>query len=416
METSTAGAEVPVRPHRGKLHTRPASRDDAAAPHAFVRNKPASRGQNLAVSGVERTQHLSANGSGGEGAFAVPRTRPLLLPPRSREEDGVPPPPVPRLPGFPAPVAAQGPNSPFAPTPHPRPEPRAMPPSTAASHVPPAGLRAGLKERFRAAVPLAIRQRMAVLVGRSGLPGAAWWSTELVRDLAERDLNAYHRFLWSHHLAYAATYEPATRFGAEHVHPTRRLLFAELAEVLEARGMDPRRDVRSVLEVGCSLGYLLRHAETEHFPAARVLHGMDIDAYAVARGEERLREEGSQVRLAVGDAAALGGTFRHPAYDVVLCAGVLMYLREHDAAEAVRAMLSRTNGVLALAGLAHPEMDNARLPASVPRTADRSLIHNLDGMVERAGGRVLRRRWDGARQVDGNTIYFVFAAPAGRTA
>ena len=27
-------------------------------------------------------------------------------------------------------------------------------------------------------------------------------------------------------------------------------------------------------------------------------------------------------------------------------------------------------------------------------------------------GRVVFRRWEGARQVDGNTIYFVFAEPA----
>ena len=296
------------------------------------------------------------------------------------------------------------------------PHPPDMPSSTAASPAPPIGLRAGLKERFRATVPLRVRKRMAVLVGRSRLPGAEWWSAELVRDLAEGDLNGYHRFLWSNHLAYAATYEPEARFGAEHLHPTRHLLFGELAEVLAERGMDPRRDVRTVLEVGCSLGYLLRHAETALFPAARVLDGMDIDAYAIARGRERLQAEGSRVRLAVGDATALPGVFSQPGYDVVLCAGVLMYLRERDAAAAVAAMLARTDGVLALAGLAHPEMDNARLAASVPRASDRSLIHNLDEMVERAGGRILRRRWEGARQVDGNTVYFVFAEPARRHA
>ena len=65
--------------------------------------------------------------------------------------------------------------------------------------------------------------------------------------------------------------------------------------------------------------------------------------------------------------------------------------------------------MLALAGLAHPDTDNARLAASVPRERDRSLIHNLDAMVRAAGGRVLARRWDGARQVAGNTVYFVFA-------
>jgi SAM-dependent methyltransferase len=286
--------------------------------------------------------------------------------------------------------------------------------ASAVSPAPPAGLRAALKHRLRATLPLRVRMRMAVLAGRSGLPGAEWWSAELVRDLAERDLNAYHRFLWSNHLAYARTYEPEARFGAERVHPTRHLLFAELRALLAARGMDPARDVRSVMEVGCSMGYLLRHAETEVFPAARVLDGMDIDAYAVARGREVLARAGSRIHLRVADATAASGTFSHPAYDVVLCAGVLMYLRPADAQQAVAAMLERTDGVLALAGLAHPETDNAHLPASVPRAHDRALVHNLDAMVERAGGRVLRRRWDGARQVAGNTVYFVFAEPGRR--
>jgi hypothetical protein len=39
------------------------------------------------------------------------------------------------------------------------------------------------------------------------------------------------------------------------------------------------------------------------------------------------------------------------------------------------------------------------------------LIHNIDRMIERAGGRVLWRRWEGARKVDGNTIYFLIAEP-----
>jgi SAM-dependent methyltransferase len=289
-----------------------------------------------------------------------------------------------------------------------------MMPSSAASAAPslPSALRAGLKERVRAALPLHLRMRMAVLVGRSRLPGAEWWTAELVRDLAERDLNAYHRFLWSNHLAYATTYEPEQRFGAERVHPSRRLLFGELARLLADRGVDPARDVRSVLEVGCSMGYLLRHVETDVFPAARVLDGVDIDGYAVERGRRVLRSAGSRVHLSVGDATTLDGRFSHPAYDVVLCAGVLMYLRPADAQAAVAAMLARTAGVLALAGLAHPETDNARLAASVPRERDRTLVHNLDEMVARAGGRVIARRWEGARQVAGNTVYFVFAERA----
>lgn len=263
---------------------------------------------------------------------------------------------------------------------------------------------------LRAALPLAVRKRLAVWAGRSGNAAGEWWSAELVRDLAERDATAYHRFLWGNHLAYARSYEPAERFGAEHVHPSRRLLFADLRGVLAEREVE----VRSVLEVGCSLGYLLRHLETDHFPGAEVLDGIDIDEYAVRRGAAVLRAAGSRVRLERGDAARLPALFGGRRYDLVLCAGVLMYLRQAEAAAAVRAMLARCTGIVALAGLAHPETDNARLERSVPRERDRSLVHNLDAMVRAAGGRVVARRWEGARQLQGNTLYFVFAEPADR--
>lgn len=290
----------------------------------------------------------------------------------------------------------------------------------AATHpplTPAARLRAGLKDGVRAALPLRLRMSLSRIIGRQRwISDGDYWAAELVRDLAERDLNAYHRFLWSNHLAYARTYEPAERFGAARVHPSRRELFDELRGVLAARGIDPARDVLTVLEVGCSMGYLLRHLETEVFPGAVGLDGIDIDGYAVQRGTEVLRRMGSRVRLAVGDATALPALFGTRRYDVIVCAGVLMYLREADAADAVRAMLDRAQGIVALAGLAHPEIDNARLDGPATRPRDRSLIHNLDALVERAGGRVVHRRWDGARQVDGNTIYFVFAAPGERAA
>ncbi|HEX8692848.1 MAG TPA: class I SAM-dependent methyltransferase [Longimicrobium sp.] len=278
----------------------------------------------------------------------------------------------------------------------------------------PSRLRRDAKHLLRAVVPLSARKRLAAWIGRQHwLAQRHWWSVEMVRDLAERDVSGYHRFLWANHLGYAETYEPGQRFGAERVQLSRLLLFDDLARALRERGADPGQDVRSVLEVGCSMGYLLRYLELELFPAAEVLEGIDIDGYAVARGAEVLSREGSRARLLRGDMADLPRLVGDRRYDVVLCAGVLMYLREPEAAEVVRAMLERTGGLLALAGLAHPEADNARLPASVPRESDRSLIHNLDAMVERAGGRVVHRRWEGARKVGGNTLYFVFAEPAG---
>jgi hypothetical protein len=78
-------------------------------------------------------------------------------------------------------------------------------------------------------------------------------------------------------------------------------------------------------------------------------------------------------------------------------------------------MLRRTGHVLALAGLAHPERDNAELEESCVRPQDGTFIHNLDAMVRQSGGRVVRRRWEGARVMDGNTIYFVLAERAPTT-
>ena len=273
-------------------------------------------------------------------------------------------------------------------------------------------LRGDAKHLLRAAVPLAARKRLAAWIGRQRwIDDRDWLAMEMVRDWAARDASAFHRFLWANHLGYARTYEVEERFGAERIHPTRRMLFDDLGWLLAERGVAAATDVRSVLEVGCSMGYLLRHLEREVFPAATVLEGIDIDGYCIRRGAEVLAAEGSRVRLMEGDATDLDRLTEGRRYDVVFCAGVLMYLRQEEAEAAVRAMLERTGGILALAGLAHPRTDNARLERSVPRESDQSLIHNLDAMVERAGGRILRRRWEGARKVDGNTVYFLFAAP-----
>jgi hypothetical protein len=101
-------------------------------------------------------------------------------------------------------------------------------------------------------------------------------------------------------------------------------------------------------------------------------------------------------------------------YDIVLCAGVLMYLDEAKATKLVRVMLEHTGLMAAFAGLADPNVDNAELQASSVRKEDLTFIHNIDAMVAAAGGRVIQRRWDGPRMVDGNTIYFVFAEPQTR--
>ena len=268
------------------------------------------------------------------------------------------------------------------------------------------------KAAVRRAVPLRLRQRLAVWVaGRAWLSQRHWWANELVRDMAEGDVSEYHRFLWANHLAYAETYEIDQRYGAERVHPTRHLLFSELRQFLVEQGLTPERDIESVLEVGCSMGYLLHHMEQSIFPNARALDGIDIDAYAIENGQQHLNKLGSRVRLVAGDMVDVPRLFEAE-YDLILCAGVLMYVPDDEALGVMRAMLERTRRYVVLAGLAHPERDNKTLTEAPRRQSDQSFIHNLDSLVERAGGRVVWRRWEGARKVDGNTIYFLFAEPA----
>jgi SAM-dependent methyltransferase len=236
-----------------------------------------------------------------------------------------------------------------------------------------------------------------------------WWSRELVSDLALTEVNAYHKFLWTNHLAYARTYEVGLRFGFENFNETRKMFLTMLEETLRDRGLDPGADVGSAFDVGCSLGYTLRYLETDVFPEAARLGGMDIDAHAIDAGRTHLEQQSSKIRLTCGDMEALDEVLGGEACDVILCLGTLMYLREDEAARVVRSILHHTEVLAGFAGLAHPEIDNSRLDRSAVRPDDRSFIHNLDRMIVQAGGTIVRRRWDGPRVVDGNTVYFVFA-------
>jgi SAM-dependent methyltransferase len=256
--------------------------------------------------------------------------------------------------------------------------------------------------------PLPARKAAAIALDRVS-PGHHW-VRPLLAEMAERDLESFHRFLWSHHLSYADTYDVARRFGAANIRGTRHLLLEDVRAALAAEGR-AAEGVRSVFDAGCSLGYLLRHVETEVFPRAEVLEGLDIDRRAIAEGASYLAAQRSKVRLHAGDLTALPAVMGGRSFDVIFCAGVLMYVRPETAAAAVATMLARCSGVLALSGPAHPRTDNGELATSEPRANDNSLLHNFDAMVRAARGRVLSRRWEGARLVDGNTLYFVIAAP-----
>lgn len=257
-------------------------------------------------------------------------------------------------------------------------------------------------------LPLSLRQTLVITATRLRLPGRYWLPMELLRDFAEKDPDAYHAFLWQHHLAYASTYEVDERFGAHRLNQTRRMFFSDLQTCLGEAGATK---VDSVFEVGCSLGYLLHFMETNVFPNASTLEGIDVDEYAVHAGTTHLRARDSKVRVAHGDVRDLPTILAGRAYDVVVCAGVLMYLRESAARETIRTMLAHANKLVGIAGLAHPQTDNADLPGSTVRSSDGTFIHNIDEMVSQSGGTILARRWQGGRLVDGNTVYFVLAAP-----
>jgi SAM-dependent methyltransferase len=238
----------------------------------------------------------------------------------------------------------------------------------------------------------------------------SWLSFDILQDFADRDPSAFHRFLWSNHLLYAETYDPARCFGLTRMHATRRLLFADIKEHLRSFGVDPVKAIKSVFEVGCSVGHVLRFIETDVFPDATVLRGIDVDRLAIESGQKELAAQKSIVEIETGDMADLEARLDRN-FDLILCAGVLQYFRQGDAAKVVSAMLHRSAKLVALTGLAHPDCDNGTLDQSAIRREDKSHIHNIDAMVHAAGGSVVKRRWEGSTLLEGRGIYFVLAAP-----
>jgi SAM-dependent methyltransferase len=233
----------------------------------------------------------------------------------------------------------------------------------------------------------------------------------MIRDWANKDAEAFHYFLWSQHLGYAKSYEEVHSFGKENLVLTRRILFQALKECLLRESRDSLKQVQSVFDVGCSAGYLLRFVETELFPSANSLEGIDIDKHAIDVGTAYLRSHESKIRLTCADMANLEQIIDERKYDVVLCAGVLTYVNERTATDLVRAMLNHCNRLVAIKGIAHPVLDNGELGNSYTRRSDGAFIHNFDAMVKEAGGSIVYRRWEGAKLFDGQTLYLVFGQP-----
>ena len=266
-------------------------------------------------------------------------------------------------------------------------------------------------------LPLSARKWVVVRLGRRNFIGQSFLSFELLRDFATGDPMGFHQFLWAHHVggqAYGKTYEIARRFGDENLRTSRRELFEFLRAHLMERGIAPERDVQSVLDVGCSLGYVLHFLGTQVLPAATCLRGVDVDRYAIEAGKAYLRRLGSKIELVAGDIASLDSVLGEWKYDVVVCCGVLMYLDEGAAAGALKAMLAHTKGLLAVISLADPQEDNAQLARSYARAEDLGFIHNVDEMIRKAGGYVVFRKWTGpeeARRYTRNPPLFTLAHP-----
>jgi SAM-dependent methyltransferase len=277
--------------------------------------------------------------------------------------------------------------------------------------LPKRGIRSAARA-IRWVLPLSARKaivasRMCRAWGRGGFE----FSIGLLDDLRHRDPEALHRFLWSKHLAYARTYEVSRRFGASNVNPSRHILFNEMAAYLSRQGVDPRMDIRSIFEVGCSTGHLLRHLESEVFPSAQVLHGLDIDQYAIGAGMAHLRSLNSRVKLFTADMTAVAQIMGDQAYDVVLCCGVLMYVREDIAEQTIRAMLSRAHRLMGIICLAHPKSKGSTSNVSVARFHDGAFMHNVHRMIVRSGGRIVCSRWVGTEVSGSSPSHAILAVP-----
>ena len=266
----------------------------------------------------------------------------------------------------------------------------------------------------RCVLPIAVRKRLVSEMAKRHLPGQVTIGIELLRDLARDDAVGFHQYLWANHLAYAATYELG-RFAPGAVEADRVRLFELLCTELRRQGLDPRTDIHSVLDAGCSLGYLLRHAETSVFPAATQLTGIDIDAQAVGLGTLHLRRLGSRVELTVARMEQLDGVLAGRRFDVALSCGSLMYLDQAHATRAVASLLGHADRVVGLIDRAHPIHDNASLSRSAVRNLDETWIHNLDSMVQAASGNVMFRHWHPPSGTGDRGLYMLIAAPGSLT-
>jgi SAM-dependent methyltransferase len=230
----------------------------------------------------------------------------------------------------------------------------------------------------------------------------------LVRDLLKESPKEFHKFVWSHHLTgYAQRYDSEELlFDVDQMQPSRKEFFGDLILVIQGLGLRTS-DIKSILEVGCSLGYLLRYLEIRVFTDYSEIVGIDIDAGAIEKGNNYLGKIGSDVRLIHGDMESLDQVMGPRSFDLMFSAGVLSYLNEKDATAVIAMMLRRAKKLVAFAGLACLDRNNITLDHSIlSPNHDEQWIHNFDAMISAAGGRVVKNHCEQGE------FYFAFAVPA----
>lgn len=250
------------------------------------------------------------------------------------------------------------------------------------------------------------------------IPQGSRWSEGLVRDLERRDPKAYHKLLWEYHLeCYGCGYEAAELFSSRKLNGTTAAYDAFVQDLTaNLRTLGIQGEVRRVLDVGCSVGHVLRALELNVFPNAPVMIGIDIDGPAIGEGRAYLARVGSRIRLHTGDLERLDDVLGDQRFGFSYAAGSLSYLNEADARKAVVSVLSRTDVLAAFVGLANPLGPNDSLPGSRFRPELGSMwTHDFAGLVRDAGWEVLSSRWEPPGGGDTQGRYSVFAIPSGAT-
>jgi SAM-dependent methyltransferase len=266
-----------------------------------------------------------------------------------------------------------------------------------------------LKNGFRRCLPLSSRMQMAIWFDRQRwLSSREYLAMGLVWDLLKESPKEFHKFVWSHHLTgYAQWYDSEELlFDVDKMQGSRKEFFGDLILVIQGLGLRTS-DIMSILEVGCSLGYLLRYLETRVFTEYSEIVGIDIDAIAIKNGNNYLGKIGSDVHLIHGDMESLEQILGPRSFDLIFSAGVLSYLDEMDAKAVIAMMLCRTKKILALAGLPCLDRNNNTLDHSIVSSDHGGQwIHNFAAMISAAGGRVTKTRCSEGK------FYFAFAVPA----